>query len=39
MKDFKNILKWLNNEMTGEELASFRETDDYKLYKNMGELQ
>ena len=37
MKDFKNILKWLNNEMTGEELASFRETDDYKLYKNIVE--
>lgn len=37
MKDFKNILKWLNNEMTGEELASFQETDDYKLYKNIVE--
>ncbi|OGS71590.1 MAG: hypothetical protein A3F91_00690 [Flavobacteria bacterium RIFCSPLOWO2_12_FULL_35_11] len=37
MKDFKNILKWLNDEMTGEELASFQETDDYKLYKNIVE--
>lgn len=37
MKDFKNISKWLNDEMTNEELASFRETDDYQLYKNIVE--
>lgn len=37
MKDFKNISKWLNNEMTDEELAAFRKTDDYKLYKNIVE--
>ncbi|PKP12305.1 MAG: hypothetical protein CVU08_11155 [Bacteroidetes bacterium HGW-Bacteroidetes-3] len=37
MKDFKNILKWLNDEMTNDELASFRETDDYQLYKNIVE--
>ncbi len=37
MKDFKNILKWLNDEMTNEELASFRKTDDYQLYKNIVE--
>jgi ferric-dicitrate binding protein FerR (iron transport regulator) len=37
MKDFKNILKWLNDEMSEEELAAFRKTDDYKLYKNIAE--
>lgn len=37
MKDFKNILKWLNNEMTNEELAAFRKTDNYKLYKDIAE--
>ncbi len=37
MEDFKNILKWLNNEMTDEELAAFRKTDDYKFYKNIAE--
>lgn len=37
MKNFKNISKWLNNEMTDEELASFRKTDDYQLYKNIVE--
>lgn len=37
MKDLKNISKWLNAEMTNEELASFRETDDYQLYKNIVE--
>lgn len=37
MKDFKNILKWLNDEMSDEELAAFRKTDDYKLYKNIAE--
>ena len=37
MEDFKNILKWLNDEMTDEELAVFRKTADYKLYKNIAE--
>lgn len=37
MKDFKNILKWLNGEMSNEELTAFRKTDDYKLYKNIAE--
>ncbi|MBK5209208.1 MAG: FecR family protein [Flavobacteriaceae bacterium] len=37
MKDFKNISKWLNNEMTEKELVAFRKTDDYKLYKNIVE--
>lgn len=37
MKDLKNISKWLNNEMTDEELVAFRKTDDYKLYKNIVE--
>jgi len=37
MEDFKIILKWLNNEMTDEELAAFSKTDDYKLYKNIAE--
>ena len=37
MEDFKNISKWLNDEMTNEELASFRKTDDYQLYKNIVE--
>lgn len=37
MKDFKNISKWLNDEMTNEELDSFRKTDDYQLYKNIVE--
>jgi len=37
MKDFKNISKWLNDEMTDEELAAFRKTDDYQLYKNIVE--
>ena len=36
MEDFKNILKWLNDEMSDEELAAFRKTDDYKLYKNIA---
>jgi transmembrane sensor len=37
VKDLKNISKWLNNEMTDEELAAFRKTDDYQLYKNIVE--
>ncbi|PKP29375.1 MAG: hypothetical protein CVU01_00195 [Bacteroidetes bacterium HGW-Bacteroidetes-18] len=37
MKDFKNISKWLNDEMSDEESAAFRKTDDYKLYKNIVE--
>lgn len=37
MEDFKNILKWLNNEMTDEELVAFRKTDDYQLYKDIAE--
>lgn len=37
MKDSKNILKWLNNEMTDEELSTFHKTNDYQLYKNIVE--
>ncbi|HEY9169156.1 MAG TPA: FecR family protein [Lutibacter sp.] len=37
MKDLKNISKWLNDEMTDEELAAFHKTDDYQLYKNIVE--
>lgn len=37
MEKFENILKWLNNEMTDEELVAFRKTDDYNAYKNIVE--
>ncbi|MDV7186604.1 FecR family protein [Lutibacter sp. TH_r2] len=37
MKDIKNITKWLNNEMSEEELADFQTTNDYKLYKDIVE--
>ncbi|MBT8317716.1 MAG: FecR family protein [Lutibacter sp.] len=37
MKNLKNISKWLNDEMTDEELVAFHKTDDYQLYKNIVE--
>lgn len=32
MDNTKNILKWLNNEMTVEELKEFQKTNDYRNY-------
>ena len=32
MDNTKNILKWLNNEMSAEELKEFQQTEDYRNY-------
>ncbi|MDP2087892.1 MAG: FecR family protein [Flavobacteriaceae bacterium] len=37
MKNLDNISKWLNEEMSSEELNAFFQTDDYKLYKDIVE--
>lgn len=36
MKDEKNILKWLNGELSPEELAQFKQTEDYKNYSDIA---
>ena len=38
MKDEKNILRWLNGELSPEELAVFKKSEDYKNYKHIVEV-
>jgi ferric-dicitrate binding protein FerR (iron transport regulator) len=37
MENENNILKWLNGEMSAEELKDFKQTDDYAMYAKIAE--
>jgi ferric-dicitrate binding protein FerR (iron transport regulator) len=36
VKDDKNILKWLNNELSEDELNAFKKTDDFKKFEKIA---